>query len=450
MSTVEEKLRAAIASKEAISSAIIERGGTLTEGAPLSAYAGAVTSSLVNTDRATATAADLRVRRSAYTSGGRLIYGSILDATVTSGATTYEITSGYLASALSLERGGGGTMIDSELYIFNGGITANVDSTGGLVLYGCASATVQKNDGTIVLVESGCDYNGFTNSFYGIPSCFAPGGTAIINSGTMEIYTGNGDSNFCPKFEDVDNYGTLRISYSGYSASPTLYGAVINRSGGYVYAPASSIVNHDGGTVELGSGYVSSMTISGGSATLNETCIDGVDILGGSASMCFCSCATIQIFGGYLTLEQATGQGDFIMSGGSTYISGGIMGNFYISGGTADIGDISEACPIYVSGGALVNLWGSTGQAYISGGYVILTGSMTHGGRIENGTLDINEYGYTERFVVSGGTVNISSGGSAQLEVYDGNVTICSGGLARITGNSSCVTVEDGGSVEYW
>ena len=72
------------------------------------------------------------------------------------------------------------------------------------------------------------------------------------------------------------------------------------------------------------------------------------------------------------------------------------------------------------------------------------------GGIIENGTLDINEYGYTEMFVVSGGIVNVSSGGSAQLEVNGGHVTICSGGSARITGNSSCVTVEDGGSVEYW
>lgn len=453
MGNTTDKLRAAIASKEAISSAIIERGGTLAADAPLSAYAGAITSSLVNTDSATATAADLRVRRSAYTSGGRLIYGSIPDATVTSGATTYEITSGYLASALSLERGGGGAagmVIDSDLHIISGGIAANVDSTGGLVLYGNASATVPKNDGTIVLVDSGCDYNGFTNSFYGIPSCFAPDGSAIINSGTMEIYTGNSDSNYCPKFGDVDNYGTLGISYRGEGAPPTLYGAVINRSGGCVYAPASSIVNHDGGTVELGGGYVSSMTISGGSAVLSGTGIDSVDISGGSASMNLCSCSTIQIFGGYLTLEWATMWGDFYMSGGSASISGGTMCNFYISGGTADIGDISEACSIYVSGGTVVNLWGSTGQPYISGGYVTLAGSAMSGGIIENGTLDITEYGYTEMFVVSGGIVNVSSGGSAQLEVNDGHVTICSGGSARITGNSSCVTVEDGGSVEYW
>lgn len=428
MGNTTDKLRAAIASKEAISSAIIERGGTLAEDAPLSAYAGAITSSLVNS-------------------------GSIPAATVTSGATAYEISPGYISSAITLERGGGGsagTMIDSELHIFSGGIAANVDSTGGLVLYGGASATVQKNDGTIVLVESGCDYNGFTNSFYGIPSCFAPDGSAIINSGTMEIYTGNSDSNYCPKFGDVDNYGTLGMSYRGEGAPPTLYGAVINRSGGYVYAPASSIVNHDGGTVDLGSGYVSSMTISGGSVTLSSTCVDSVDILGGSASMFWCSCSTIQNLGGSLTLEWATMRGDFIMSGGSTYISAGIMCNFYISGGTADIGDISEACSIYVSGGTVVYLWGSTGQPYISGGYVTLAGSAMSGGIIEAGTLDINEYGYTEMFVVSGGTVNVSSGGSAQLEVNDGHVTICSGGSARITGNSSCVTVEDGGSVEYW
>lgn len=358
----------------------------------------------------------------------------------------------YPNAITSLQTGGGsaGTMIDSELHIFSGGIAANVDSTGNLILYGAASATVPKNDGTIVLVDSGCDYNGFTNSFYGVPSCFAPDGSAIINSGTMEIYTGNSDSNYCPKFGDVDNYGTLGMSYRGEGAPPTLYGAVINRSGGCVYAPASSIVNHDGGTVDLGSGYVSSMTISGGSVTLNSTCVDSVDILGGSASMFWCSCSTIQNLGGSLTLEWATMSGDFIMSGGSTYISGGTMGDLYISGGIAGIGDISEACAIHIAGPVTVNLWGNTGQPYISGGYVTLTGSAMSGGIIESGTLDINEYGYTEMFVVSGGIVNVSSGGSAQLEVNDGHVTICSGGSARIMGNSSCVTVEDGGYVEYW
>lgn len=395
MGNTTDKLRAALASKEAISSAIIERGGTLAADAPLSAYAGAIT---------------------------------------------------------SLQTGGGsaGMVIDSDLHIISGGISANVDSSANLVLYGDASAIVPKNDGTIALVDSGCDYYGTTNYFNGIPSCFAPDGAAIINSGTMEIYTSNSDSNYCPKFGDVDNYGTLGMSYRGEGAPLTLYGAVINRSGGCVYAPASSIVNHDGGTVDLGSGYVSSMTISGGSAVLSGTGIDSVDISDGSASMNLCSCSTIQIFGGYLTLEWATMWGDFYMSGGNASISGGTMCNLYISGGTADIGDISEGCSIYVSGTTLVSLWGSTGQPYISGGFVTLAGSATRGGIIEAGTLDITEYGYTEMFVVSGGIVNVSSGGSAQLEVNGGHVTIYSGGSARITGNSSCVTVEDGGSVEYW
>lgn len=410
-----------------------------------------------DTSSVTATAETMLEGVVAVDANGNEITGSIPDATVTSGATAYEISPGYISSAITLERGGSsggsaGMVIDSDLHIISGGISTNVDSSGNLVLYGGASATVPKNDGTIVLVESGCDYNGFTNSSYGVPSCFAPDGAAIINSGTMEIYTSGSDSNYCPKFGDVDNYGTLGMSYypGGGGASPTLYGAVINRSGGCVYAPASSIVNHDGGTVNLGSGYVSSMTISGGSATLSGTYIYGVDIFGGCTSMNFCSCGAIQISGGSLSLEQSTMQGDFYMSGGSAYISGGVMCNFYISGGNCDIYDISEACSMYVSGGAVVNLWGSTGQPYIQGGYVTLAGSATRGGSIEGGTLDINEYGYTEQFMVSGGTVNVSSGGSAQLEVHDGRVTICSGGLARITGNSSCVTVEEGGNVEYW
>lgn len=483
MGNTTDKLRAAIASKEAISSAIIERGGTLAADAPLSAYAGAVTSSLVNTDSATATAADLRVGRSAYTSGGRLIHGSIPDATVTSGATTYEITSGYLASALSLERGGGGssTVLESELCVFSGGLSANIGSTGTLVLFDAASATVNENCGTLVLVGAGASYNGTQLPFSnGSPAVSAAAGP-IINTGMMTVCAGS-DYYALPNVPEVTNCGALYLE-SADGVVPTAYTVVYNQSGGVLYAPAGTIYNYDGATIDCAysGGCIPDLIMSGGTATLSDGELQNLTISGGETNLNNCSMTGSQeVFGGALNASGCDLMCDLIISGGKVCVATpGTVCNFQVFGGVADLYDTDAggAASVCLADGT-VNLYGSTAQLFMSGGTANFYGSNTSTCMVELGMLNIMPEACANCVTLAGSGVAILSSanmdstnigyneyggitGGGTLEVHDGGrcnntsvadsavLTLSSGGYALATTlNGGVLTISSGAQAD--
>jgi len=330
-------------------------------------------------------------------------------------------TSGTLDGDLTL---GGGTLVFDR----------SDDSTYGGIIDGAGSVT-KAGAGTLTFTGAN-DYRGGTT--------ISTGTLQIGDGSTTGSITGDVVNNATLAFDrsDAINYagaitGTGSLVQAG-SGTLTLTGAS-DYSGSTTVAAGTLEVATGGsvtgaGNLMIGDGTIAALVVSGGSLTNAAATIGNGSLGNGSATI---SAGTWTSTGDLVVGANAAtgalsinGTGRVIVAGALTKGSNGTIN--LTSGGTLQIGSGGASGSLdtnLVNDGALV--FARTGSSSY-GGVISGTGTLTQQG---SGILSLTGANtYSGGTTVTGGTLNVSTGGSINHAAAD--VSIASGGTLAVSGGS--------------
>ncbi|WP_375774761.1 AIDA repeat-containing protein [Bradyrhizobium sp. ma5] len=476
-------------SATAISTTLIAGGEQIVWGGGV--YSPIASSTVISSGGAQIVSSGGIARTTVISAGGTetVMAGGIASSTVISSGGTEVVSSGGTASGIVVDSGG-------TLILITGANVTNVTSNGGTVVIESAPVTVssgssytvssgQTDTGDTVLnggsmfVASGGTAVGTTVSSGGLLTISKGGsdtGTAVSSGGT-EAVAGNDTNAFVASGATMFvssggtasgtlvSGGTLDVLAGGFATGTTVSaGGTLNVTG----TTSNTVAVLSGGIENVSSGGVIQGTISGTAGTGTFVAVGAtLNVLaGGSASMInvsgtlnvrgkITSNVTVQSGGHEIvsaggSVTGVTGSGTAIsgvvdvLSGASfeyaTVFSGGDLN--VSSGATADHISVSSGGIFNVGGTVLSNVAVFAGgiENVFSGGVVIgVTGSGTG---ISGGTVNVSSGGAIDHTTVSsGGMLNVLSGATAH------NVSVSSGGTFKVAGAvTSNVTVFAGGT----
>ncbi|MCC8960091.1 AIDA repeat-containing protein, partial [Bradyrhizobium sp. Pear77] len=430
-------------------------------------------------------------RTTVISAGGSatVMAGGVASSTVISSGGTEVVSSGGTASGIVLDSGGtliliaganvtnvtsnGGTVvIESAPVTVSSGSSYTVSSgqtdTGDTVLNGgsmfvasggTAVSTTVSSGGLLTISKGGSD-TGTTVSSGGTEAVAGSDANAVVGSGaTMFVSSGGTASG------TLVSGGTLDVLAGGFATGTTVSaGGILNVTG----TTSNTVLVLSGGIENVSSGGVIQGTISGtagtgtfvaAGATLNV-------LAGGSASMINVS-GTLNVRGkitSNVTIQ--SGGHEIVSAGGSvtgvtgsgTAISGVVdvlSGASFeyatvFSGGDLNVSSGATADHISVSSGGIFNVGGTvlSNVAVFAGGIEnvfsggVVTGVTSSGTGISGGTVNVSSGGAIDHTTVSsGGILNVLSGATAH------HVAVSSGGTFKVAGAvTSNVTVFAGGT----
>ncbi|MHC2251102.1 autotransporter passenger strand-loop-strand repeat protein [Bradyrhizobium embrapense] len=430
-------------------------------------------------------------RTTVISAGGTetVMAGGIASSTVISSGGTEVVSSGGTASGITVDSGG-------TLILIAGANVTNVTSNGGTVVIESAPVTV--SSGSSYTVSSGQTDTGDT-VLNGGSMFVASGGTAVsttvssgglltiskggndtgttISSGSTEVVAGN-DANAV-----VASGATMFVSSGGAASGTLVSGGTLDVLGGgfatgttvsaggtlnVTGTTSNTVAVLSGGIENVSSGGVIQGTISGTAGTGTFVAAGGtLNVLaGGSASMINVS-GTLNVRGkitSNVTIQ--SGGHEIVSAGGSvtgvtgsgTAISGLVdvlSGASFeyatvFNGGDLNVSSGATADHISVSSGGIFNVGGTvlSNVAVFAGGIEnvfyggVVTGVTGSGTGISGGTVNVSSGGAIDHTtIISGGVLNVRSGATAH------NVSVSSGGTFNVAGAvTSNVVVFAGGA----
>ncbi len=362
----------------------------------------------------------------------------------------------------------GTTVSNATVFVSSGGIDSGSTLYGGSVetvdLGGEALGTTVSN--STVFISSGGIVSG--SMLYGrsVETVYSAGeaiGTTVSSGATLELWETAIASGYT-----ISSGGTLRLlnyTLGGYTVSDGVVlddrGSVLDatvESGGTLSienwgggaALASGVVVEGGGTLSMGGGTVSNLTLdSGGVDVVNFGTTVGTTVLGGAVE---------SVLGGAVSNTS-------ISSGGVESIGAGYSFNTTVSGGGVEVlsglsGVSSASDTTVLSGGELIVATGAIALDAVVAGTEILQGDgEDYDSTIESGGLHVVQYrsefavlsGGAEEVVSSGGTAISTTVDSGAIELVSSGgaavgLTISSGGIAVVSsGGSAGATELEGG-----
>ncbi|WP_375787265.1 hypothetical protein ACE10Z_06865 [Bradyrhizobium sp. Pha-3] len=375
-----------------------------------------------------------------YASGALNDSGIVTNQFVLSGGVE-TVSSGGLASGVQVSGGGlldilaGGSATnvgDAGRVIVEAGGTADhiLVSSGGVLSVG---GTVTSNTGVLAggveTVLSGGLISGASGSGTGIS-----GGTVNLLAGGSAVFVG------------VSSGGTFNVAGTVLSNGLVFAGGVENvQSGGLITGAISSGTGVLGVLNVLAGGSAAYVGVSsGGTFNVSGTVLSNVAVYGGGVENV--------LSGGVVT--GVTGSGTGVSGGTVNVLAGGALDHLTVSSGTLNVSAGGTAHNIAVSSGGTFNLAGTTtSNTMVSGGGVenvlsggLISGSFTAGNGVI-GTLNLLAGGSaTYVGVSSGGTFNVAGTVLGNVGVFDGGVeNVLSGGV--VTGAPGLGTGISGGTV---
>lgn len=494
MGTLEEKARAAIASKEAVKDAISEMGGTITEATTFAEYGDAVRSipqgSIIpETDaqagdvlhgktfvmniagegvQATGTMPEATFVDGPTSSGGYMFSAStgghvsagtittIPAATYTENDSSAYIGIGYNGTARSISKGGGSGDISDGLGLYAGTITANVSYQGTVSLHGSACLIAGTVAGTINLFEAGqpADQTGSEPVISGDPSLIGANGAAVTLGGQMFVVcnagSGMGYNHVIP--------GDCILA-SGASAQAIAYDSM--GGGTYTDHPVC------GGTMSVMEGAITSDCLgettvnSGGSITANYISSGSLNIIAesGDTSASYSNLGAT-VTGGTLTAEYSS-MGALDVQSGVATLSSTYIGAVNQAGGViyANFEDLQNAQNTSFNGGTLY-LTGSASEysyntvtTYNTVSFPTQYAFFDGGGKLQiYGEIQLPDYSTVTSIYMGGGTANIGNGATLDGTVGYATVNNNSGGMFGSAGGQTYInncTVNNSGGYVY-
>ncbi|TWC06727.1 autotransporter passenger strand-loop-strand repeat protein [Bradyrhizobium macuxiense] len=430
-------------------------------------------------------------RTTVISAGGTetVMAGGIASSTVISSGGTEVVSSGGTASGITVNSGGtliivagasvtgvtsnGGTVvIESAPVTVSSGSSYTVSSgqsdTGDIVLNGgsmfvasggSAVSTTVSSGGLLTISNGGSD-TGTTVSSGGTETVAGSDTNALVASGATMYVSGGGRAS-----GTLVSGGTLDVLAGGFATGATVSaGGTLNVTG----TTSNTVLVLSGGVENVSSGGVIQGTISGTTGTGTSVAAGAtLNVLaGGSASMINVS-GTLNVQGkitSNVTIQ--SGGHEIVSAGGSvtgvtgsgTAISGLVdvlSGASFeyatiFSGGDLNVSSGATVDHISVSNGGIFNVGGTvlSNVAVLAGGVEnvlsggVVTGVTGSGTGISGGTVNVSSGGAIDHTTVSsGGVLNILSGATAH------HVAVSSGGMFNVAGAAaSNVTVFAGGT----
>ncbi|WP_461314829.1 AIDA repeat-containing protein [Bradyrhizobium embrapense] len=476
-------------SATAISTTLIAGGEQIVWGGGV--YSPIASSTVISSGGAQIVSSGGIARTTVISAGGTetVMAGGIASSTVISSGGTEVVSSGGTASGITVDSGG-------TLILIAGANVTNVTSNGGTVVIESAPVTV--SSGSSYTVSSGQTDTGDT-VLNGGSMFVASGGTAVsttvssgglltiskggndtgttISSGSTEVVAGN-DANAV-----VASGATMFVSSGGAASGTLVSGGTLDVLGGgfatgttvsaggtlnVTGTTSNTVAVLSGGIENVSSGGVIQGTISGTAGTGTFVAAGGtLNVLaGGSASMINVS-GTLNVRGkitSNVTIQ--SGGHEIVSAGGSvtgvtgsgTAISGLVdvlSGASFeyatvFNGGDLNVSSGATADHISVSSGGIFNVGGTvlSNVAVFAGGIEnvfsggVVTGVTGSGTGISGGTVNVSSGGAIDHTtVISGGVLNVRSGATAH------NVSVSSGGTFNVAGAvTSNVVVFAGGA----
>ncbi|WP_420971556.1 AIDA repeat-containing protein [Bradyrhizobium sp. B120] len=475
-------------SATAISTTLIAGGEQIVWGG--GPYSPIASSTVISSGGAEIVSSGGIARTTVISAGGTetVMAGGIASSTVISSGGTEVVSSGGTASGITVNSGGtliviagatvtgltnnGGTVMSqsSPVTVSSGSsytVSSGQTDTGDTVLNGgsmfvasggtAVSTTV--SSGGLLTVSNGGSDTGTTVSSGGTEAVAGSDANAVVASGaTMFVSSGGSASG------TLVSGGTLDVLAGGFATGTTVsVGGTLNVTG----TTSNTVLVLSGGIENVASGGVIQGTISGtagtgtfvaAGATLNV-------LAGGSASMINVS-GTLNVRGkitSNVTIQ--SGGHEIVSAGGSvtgvtgsgTAISGVVdvlSGASFeyatvFSGGDLNVSSGATADHISVSSGGIFNVGGTvlSNVAVFAGGIEnvfsggVVTGVTGSGTGISGGTVNVSSGGAIDHTtVISGGVLNVLSGATAN------HVAVSSGGAFNVAGAvTSNVAVFAGG-----
>ncbi|MGY3589497.1 autotransporter passenger strand-loop-strand repeat protein [Bradyrhizobium sp. USDA 4341] len=464
---------------------------TLIAGGEQIVWGGTASSTVISSGGTEIVSSGGIARTTVISAGGTeiVIAGGTASSTVISSGGTEVVSSGGTASGIVLDTGG-------TLILIAGANVTNVTSNGGTIVHQTAPVTVSSgssytvssgqtdtgdtvlnggsmfvasggsavstavSSGGLLTVNNGGSDTGTTVSSGGTEAVAGSDANAVVASGaTMFVSSGGTASG------TLVSGGTLGVLAGGFATGTTVSaGGTLNVTG----TTSNTVLVLSGGIENVSSGGVIQGTISGtagtgtfvaAGATLNV-------LAGGSASMINVS-GTLNVRGkitSNVTIQ--SGGHEIVSAGGSvtgvtgsgTAISGVVdvlSGASFeyatvFSGGDLNVSSGATADHISVSSGGIFNVGGTvlSNVAVFAGGIEnvfsggVVTGVTSSGTGISGGTVNVSSGGAIDHTTVSsGGILNVLSGATAH------HVAVSSGGTFKVAGAvTSNVTVFAGGT----
>ncbi|SED91990.1 autotransporter passenger strand-loop-strand repeat-containing protein [Bradyrhizobium erythrophlei] len=375
-----------------------------------------------------------------YTGGALNDSGIITNQFVLSGGVE-TVSSGGLASGVQVSGGGlldilaGGSATsvgDAGRVIVEAGGTADhiLVSAGGVLSVG---GTVTSNTGILVggveTVLSGGLISGTSGAGTGIS-----GGTLNLLAGGSAVFVG------------VSSGGTFNVAGTVLSNGMVFAGGVENvQSGGLITGAISSGTGVIGTlNVQAGGSAAYVGVSSGGTFNVAGIVLSNVAVYGGGVENV--------LSGGVVT--GVTGSGTGISGGTVNVFGGGALDHLTVSSGTLNVSAGGTVHNITVSNGGTMNVAGTiTSNTLVSSGGIenVLSGGLISGATSSGtgvlGTLNLLAGGSAVHVgVSSGGTFNVAGTVLGNVGVYDGGVeNVLAGGV--VTGVPGSGTGVSGGTV---
>ncbi|WP_375783092.1 AIDA repeat-containing protein [Bradyrhizobium sp. Pha-3] len=385
-------------------------------------------------------------RTTVISAGGTEIVmaGGTASATVISSGGTEVVSSGGTASGITVDSGG-------TLILIAGANVANVTSNGGTVVIESAPVTV--SSGSSYTVSSGQTDTGDTVLNGGL-MFVASGGTAVSTTvssgGLLTISKGGNDTGTI-----VSSGGTEAVAGSDANAVVASGATMFVSSGG---TASGTLVS--GGTLDvLAGGFATGTTISvGGTLNVTGTTSNTVAVLSGGIE----NVSSGGVIQG--TISGTAGTGTFVASGATlNVLAGGSASMINVSGTLNVRGKITSNVTIQSGGHEIVSAGGSvtgvTGSGTaISGVVDVLSGASFEYATVFNGgDLNVSSGATVDHISVSsGGIFNVGGTVLSNVAVFAGGVeNVFSGGVVTgVTGSGTgisggTVNVSSGGAIDH-
>lgn len=296
-----------------------------------------------------------------------------------------------------------------------GDIVAKIGETEYQTL---AAALVNVTDGETITLLKDTSEDGYTFGNESV-KCF----TIELNGWNVEnpIDLGNKDIALTVKNSSTSGTGSITVYNSMDNGSLTVEGGEVT----FGDADNTSAINNisvTGGKLIISTGIngeyntVSSLNVSGDDTS--------VDIQNGKVKLDSLGNATVNIAGGVVNIPDSD-------------VTNGIGGTLNVMGGTLNIPGcsvtglkVSQSGTVNITGGKVENPVISGGTVTITGG-TIAQGSLANGEittpTISGGTINVESGGTVEPLTAKGGTINANDGTLEELNVTDGDVTVKKG-----------------------
>ncbi|QOZ34391.1 AIDA repeat-containing protein [Bradyrhizobium sp. CCBAU 53421] len=385
-------------------------------------------------------------RTTVISAGGTevVMAGGTASATVISSGGTEVVSSGGTASGITVDSGG-------TLILIAGANVTNVTSNGGTVVIESAPVTV--SSGSSYTVSSGQTDTGDT-VLNGGSMFVASGGTAVSTTvssgGLLTISKGGNDTG-----TTVSSGGTEAVAGSDTNAVVASGATMFVSSGG---AASGTLVS--GGTLDvLAGGFATVATISaGGTLNVTGTTSNTVAVLSGGTE----NVSSGGVIQG--TISGTAGTGTFIAAGATlNVLAGGSASMINVSGTLNVQGKITSNVTVQNGGHEIVSAGGSvtgvTGSGTAIFGLVdVLSGaSFEYATVFAGGDLNVSSGATVDHISVSsGGVFNVGGTVLSNVGVFAGGIeNVFSGGVVTgVTGSGTgisggTVNVSSGGAIDH-